>query len=147
MKVNFKNMVKGYSGKCDGLVYYYDSRAQRMCVRRHTKQKITEHNHTFGSITKHLATLQLSQVYKDDFYLYTGAYNSLKANRQNQASSWYNLYIKSMHAMAKQLSIDLLTITRAEIITNDYPCRTVARLIAAGFLPEIRDWEYLNHEM
>jgi hypothetical protein len=30
MKVLFKNLLKAYSGQCDGLVYYYNSQLNRV---------------------------------------------------------------------------------------------------------------------
>ena len=42
MKVYFKNMLKAYRGACDGLIYYYNPRLNRLLVRAYVKPRETE---------------------------------------------------------------------------------------------------------
>ena len=54
MKVKFKNLVQAYSGKCDGLVFFYNRRLNRMCVREYVKPRKTAQKGIFAAISKNL---------------------------------------------------------------------------------------------
>jgi hypothetical protein len=147
MKVFFKHMVSGYVGSADDMIYYYDPRVGRILARRNPHTKATEKNHAFGRTVQNLMDLKPSRFYIDDLLSY--AERSYAAGMFNgMRPVWTNLYMKIMFAMARQdPHIDLLTLPRAEIVNQDLPCRSVARAVAAGLLPEVRNWHQLTAEM
>ncbi|MDZ4183147.1 MAG: hypothetical protein U1B83_09740 [Candidatus Cloacimonadaceae bacterium] len=145
MKVKFKHLIMGYTGKCDGLVYYWSPRLNRTLVRRHTPQRITPQNNRFALVGKNLAALGISDAYKWDLRVYVDIYNNRAANRDRQFLNWYNAYTKLMFAQEKAApGVDLSTITKADIYASDLPCKSVKTAIEAGFLPEVRDFASLD---
>jgi len=53
--------------------------------------------------------------------------------------------MKIMFAMQKDYpGMDLNTLSRADIIDLALPCRTVSNAVAAGYLPEVRNWQELT---
>ncbi|MDP2172183.1 MAG: hypothetical protein Q8M98_02960 [Candidatus Cloacimonadaceae bacterium] len=148
MKVRFKNLVMGYTGKCDGLVYYWSPRLNRTLVRRHTPQRITAQNRRFSVVGKNLAALGLSIGYKSDLAVYVDIFNNRAVNRDKQFLNWYNAFTKLMYAQGKaDPSLDLATITKDEIHAKDLPCKSVKTAVEAGFLAEVRDYQILKCEM
>jgi hypothetical protein len=147
MKVTFKHMIGGFTGSIDELVYYYDSRLRRVLARRKPKVKISLRHLEFGETAKNLMRINPSEKYKDDLRAYAErTYNLPEFGGVRPL--WNNLYMRIMFAMKKDdPSLDLLNITRAYIELHDLPCRTVQRAIDAGYLPEVRDWQSLTHEL
>lgn len=45
------------------------------------------------------------------------------------------------------MNINLVTLTREQIEIGDLPCRTVKQAVEAGFIPVVRDYEWLTHEL
>ena len=157
MKATLKNMMLAYSGECDGLVYYYNPRLDRVLVRCLPVSKITENNRRLGRSANNLEALGLSEGFRLDLIHYTELYR--REYRDNNCTSWYNLFNKLMWALAKNYSlegiplasgqpgltpIDLETLTRAQIETNDLPCRSVKQAVTAGLLPPVPGWERLD---
>ena len=147
MKVYFKHMVSGYVGTADDMIYYYDPRLRRIVARRKPHPKPTEINHAFGRVIQNLTGLKPSRFYVDDLLCYAERSYSAGLFRGIRPL-WTNLYVKLMFAMAKQYPhLDLATLTRAEIVNQDLPCRSVSRAVAAGLLPEVRNWHELTAEL
>jgi hypothetical protein len=144
MKVIFKNMIQAYSGKCDGLVYYYNRRLGRMCVREYVKQKPTAQHGRFAAISSNLKSLDLSDGYKQNLKDYTELYLRRHDNHRLPVSNWYNVFMMLMYAMAKELGLDLATLTRNQIETEDLPCRTVKQAVEAGYIPAVLNYERLD---
>ncbi len=148
MKVLFKNMVNGFTGKADDSVIYYNRRLNRCFVRRRPKYKDHPRHQPFREIMHNLAGIQPSLAYKEDLSLYLELYNQLKQNKFTPVICWNNLFIKIMFAMAKQYpDIDLSTLTRADIYAQDLPCKSVMRAIDSGLLPEVKGYARFNIEM
>jgi hypothetical protein len=147
MKVLFKHLIQGYTGKADDLVIYYDRRLNRVIIRKNVPVKLTQRHENFGLVTQNLHRLNLSQGYKDDFRVYTDLYSRLRTNYDNPVSSWYNLFIRMMYGLAKAdpEHVDLKTITRLQIETDNLPCISVKSAIQAGLLPTVRNYERLDN--
>jgi len=147
MKAIFKNMVQAYSGKCDGLVYYYNRKFNRVVVRKYVKPKPTAQHSVFRSTCQNLKSLEISEAYKQDLKDYTCLYMRRNEKGRRNISNWYNLFIMLMWAMAKELSLDLLTITRADIENGNLPCRTVKQAVEADLIPSVNNYETLTHQL
>ena len=145
MKVTFKNLIHGYTGRADDIVIYYHRTLQRYIVRRLPHRKISQTNLDFAQVGKNLRRILPSRGYKDDFRVYCDQYSRLKENEFRPVLNWCNLYMMMMHRMAKaNPSIDLKTITRDEIEFENYPCITVKDAIEAGLLPTVVNYHRLN---
>jgi len=142
MKATLKNALLAYSGKCDGLVFYYNPRLDRMLVRKLPVWTATENNHRLARIAPNLTALELSAGYRLDLITYTELYR--REYKDNNCTSWYNLFNKLMWAMQKQLAINLETLNRAQIETEDLPCISVKRAVEAGLLYPITGYERLD---
>jgi len=145
MKVIFKNMIQAYSGKCDGLVYYYNKRLNRMCVREFVKPKRTAQHGIFAAISKNLKALNLSVGYKQDLKDYTELYIRRQDNHKLPVSNWYNVFLMLMWNLSREYSIDLQTITRAQIEADNLPCRTVKQAVEADLIPYVKDYAELTN--
>ena len=147
MKATFKHLIQGYTGKADQLCFYYNRYLNRVIIRRIPKVKLTQQHTDFALVSKQLKRLNLSQGYKDDFRVYTDLYIRLRANQLNPGCSWYGLFIKLMYAMQKALpeQVDLKTITRAQIESENLPCISVKAAIEAGLLSVVRNYEKLTN--
>lgn len=145
MKATLKNIIQAYSGKCDGLVFYYNPRLDRMLVRTLPDWKPTESNRRLSSVASNLKSLNISPQYRLDLIAYTELYR--REHRDNNCSGWYNLFNKLMWAMSKQLNIDLESLSKVEITNDDLPCRSVKRAVEAGLLPPVTGWERLDAEI
>jgi hypothetical protein len=147
MKVLFKNLINGYTGMADDLVFYYHRKLNKVIVRRKPKTKINWTNIEFAAVAHNLKRIHPSQGYKDDFSVYCDQYSRLKENEFRPVPCWFNLYMILMYKMAKAdpEHIDLKTITRDQIETNNLPCRSVKQAIEAGLLPPVRSYENLYH--
>lgn len=142
MKATLKNIMLAYSGKCDGLVFYYNPRLDRMLVRKLPVWKPTESNHRMARISRNLKALNLSADYRLDLITYTELYRH--ECRDSNCTSWYNLFNKLMWALHKKLDIDLESVTREQIMSEDLPCQSVKRAVQAGLLPPILGYERLD---
>ena len=148
MKARFKNMLLGYTGTCDGLVYYFNRRLNRVIVRLHVKGRTTENNRRFGRIATNLKRLNLSEGYRQDLRVYTDLFNARAANEDFILQSWYNAFSKLMWNLARKYpGLDLEFVTRAQIEAGDLPCRSVKSAVEAGLLPAVNGAELLDRLM
>ena len=142
MKVQLKNIMKAYSGKCDGLVYYYDSSLDRMICRRYVRPRISSQNLRMAAISKNLKALKPSEEYITDLKYYAAL-----AKRPGRRLSWSNVYVKLMHAVAAAWDLDLAVLDKATIYELDLPCISVAKAIKAGILEPVVGYERLDKGM
>jgi len=142
MKVLFKNMLKAYSGECDGLVYYYNSRLNRVMCRRHVIPKATPQNAKMKVVAEQLKALQISEEYITDLKYYAAI-----SREHGKHLNWRNVFMKLMYAMQSNLEVDLATITREQIFGQNLPCKSVKSAIDAGLLDKIVGYQRLSAEM
>lgn len=151
MRAYFKNMLQAYRGTCDGLVYYYNPRLQRIIVRPHVKPRPSVQTRRFAAIAKKLKALAPSEAFKTDMTVYTDIYNrrlGSKSRPEHILSNWYNAYMKMMYALqASDPGIDLEFLERIHIENNDLPCRSVKRAVEAGLLEPVPGYELLDKLM
>lgn len=136
-----------YTGKCDGLVYYYNSKLGRMMTRKLVKPKTGNQNILFSRIAGNLKALQISEGYKNDLRLYTIRYSTLKIFNTKLFLNWYSVFVKLMWQLSDTLGTDLATVTREQIETDNLPCRTVKQAVEAGYLPAVCGYEYLINQL
>lgn len=149
MKVMFKHLINGYTGKADDLIIYYNRYLNKVIIRRKPKIKLTQKHIDFKEKSENMSKLSLSEAYIGDFKTYANLYLRLKQNTDKPVSAWYNLFIKMMYAMEKTQpqSINLKTITKEQIYNDNLPCQSVFHCIEAGLLPKVRNYERLNNPM
>ncbi len=157
MKAFFRNMVQAYRGKCDGLVYYYNPRLNRIIARQYVKPKPTENTRRFALIVANLKALNPSQGFRSDLDMYVTAFNAKPANRNKPMQNWYNAYTKLMYALAKKYDgtqggenpfvVDLATITREQIYEQNLPCKSVYLAIDSGLLPMVNGCHLMTAEI
>ncbi|MBW6514478.1 MAG: hypothetical protein K0B87_06965 [Candidatus Syntrophosphaera sp.] len=149
MRAYFKNMIQAYRGTCDGLVYYFNPRLNRIICRPYTVPRATGQNLRFAAIAKNLKALKPSDGFKADLGVYANLHNGLARNYDHRLQNWYNAFTRMMWNLARENpdTIDLATISRAYIELHDLPCRSVMRAVDAGLLPSVTGYELLNQEM
>lgn len=149
MKVLFKHLIGGYTGKADDLCLYYNKYLNRVIIRRIPKVKLTQQHTDFALVSGQFRKLNISQAYKDDFKVYSDLYSRLRSVQNNPIGNWYGLFVKMMYAMAKvdPEHIDLKTITRAQIETENLPCRSIKQAVEAGLIPSVRNYDKLDNAM
>jgi hypothetical protein len=147
MKVGLQNGIRGYSGTSGEIVYCYNRILGTVYARKRVYPTLTAENERICNISGNLFGLQPSQGYKDDMYFYLLQYKSLRRS-DKRIFSWSNLYMKLMYAMAKQdPTINLKTLTREEIYTQDLPCISVKKAVEARLLPAVRGYGAFTQEI
>jgi len=140
-------MIQGYSGKCDGLVYYYNEKLRRTVCRKLVKQPLTPQNDVIRSVSQNLSSLNVSDDYKRDLQHYTFRYTQKRGKDKYPITSWYSIFTMLMWAMAKEMDINLVTLTREQIENDSLPCRTVKQAVEAGLIPRVLDYEILTNQI
>ncbi len=147
MKVTFKNLIGGYTGCVDGIIFYWDPRLQRMLARAKPHVRIKSHHVSFGLTSRALMALAPSSAYRNDLRSYAERSYSLPEFK-GVRPIWNNLYLKIMYGLKRLYpDLDLQSLTREDIVAFDLPCRSAKRAIEAGLLPQVRDWQKLTAEM
>jgi hypothetical protein len=135
-----------YSGECDGLVYYWNKRLDKLIARRYVVPRESSSNRRLGAISSNLKRIGLSEAYIADLKLYLAMYS--RKPREKCFVSWRNAFLTLMFALAKtNPEIDLLTITREQIETDNLPCISVKRAVEAGLLPMVESYEKMDSEI
>jgi hypothetical protein len=142
MKVFYKNLLKAYSGKCDGLVYYYDPQLERILCRRYVKPRATAQNAKMAATMKNLKSLNLSDEYITDLKYYAAM-----ARKPGTRLSWINIFTRLMYALQREYGTDISTISKGAIYEQNLPCKSVKSAIEAGLLEPILDYQRLNSGM
>jgi len=144
MKVKYRKLLRSYQGKNDGMVYYYNSQLKKSLCRRYVYPKISQNNVHFAQINYNLKELNPSEGYRTDLKIYASI---IKANKRKSGHiCWNNIYRKLMFAMAKAENLDLATLTREDIYSQNLPCKTVKESIEAGYLTPITGYQTFIHE-
>lgn len=145
MKAIFGTFIGGFSGRHDGLVYYYNHRLQKMIVRKAPVFVPTEQNARLGKVSKRMQGLRVSDEYKKDFMVYTELYRKALGPKANNILSWYNLFVRMMWQIQKQYQIDLSQITMNKIYAYELPCISIKTAVEAELLPIVPGYEKLNN--
>lgn len=145
MKVKFKNLLMGYTGKADDSVIYYSPKLGQYIIRRAPKSRLNSGNRTFAEAQKRIFALNPSLAFREDIKRYLRLYNSLPANRDKAILSWNYLYSKMMWNMHHIYKVDLTSISREDLAS--LPCRTIATAVEAGLLPKVKGYLELEAEI
>ena len=149
MKVNFKNMLTGYTGKADGMIYYRN----RLTGKIYARREFTFKNHTgqpqFASAQKAIYALNPSEAYRKNLYDYILSYNALPQNAEKPAVAWTNIYNKLMFAMQKAMPevVSLASLTREQIYEQNLPCISLRAAIEFGLLPAVESFERFDKQI
>jgi len=147
MKASVTTMISGFSGKLDGLVYYYNRHLQKFIVRKVPRFTPSEHTRRLGNIFQALAKLSLSYNYKQDFDIYLAILRSSNHPQGKNLLTWYNLFVKLMWKMKKVYGTDLESITVQQIREQNLPCISIKRAVEDGLLPYVNGYDRFDNEM
>jgi len=145
MKVKFKNMLNHFTGKCDGIIYYYHPVYNRVLARREPRMPKTAANERMGRIARRLRDLQVSEGYRDDLRSY--AWASRAEHPGSGPLSWVNVLNRLFWSLSRQMGIDLEEISRQQIIEQNLPVSSVKAAVEAGLLEPVQGWQNLIREM
>jgi len=143
MIVTLKFDQKAYSGKMDGLIYYWHPRYYKLLARRlPEKTKPTAAKQRFAQIAKNLKAMQISAAYRSDLLAYLNLLQS--EGYFPKLNSWYLLFTKLMFAFGERHpEIDIATLTKQGIIDNSLSCRSVKTAVEDLLLPRVTGYERL----
>jgi len=128
-------------------VYCQDKKTGVVWVREYVEPEITDHNHYIGSVSKNLGVFfkSVSVGYMQDLRDYADRYNLMTLGEAGRATAYALLY-KMMYALKKEMpTIDLMTITPADVVADDLPVKTIRDAVESGLLPEVDRWEGLGN--
>jgi len=143
MKAKLGAFFQSFSGKADGMVYYFNRRLGKIIAREYVKPRANKNNQRFKDVAANLKALNPSEGFRMDLSVYVDIYNSAVRNWEKPLLNWHNAYLKLMWAMARDLHLDLATLTREQIETQELPCITVMDAVEAGYLPPVTSYESL----
>lgn len=146
MKATRANLLGEFTGKLDGLIYYKSRRSGKLYVRRQWVFKDHPAHPGFASAQTAIYAIQPSDGYKQNLKDYLHCYNKLPDYGHENCHTWTNIYAKLMFAMQKAMpdTVELKSITRAQIEQQNLPCRTVKAAVDAGLLPKVRGYDRLT---
>jgi hypothetical protein len=149
MKVKFKNMLHGYVGKADEMIYYMDGRTGNIYARKTFKFKNHPSHGTFRTAQKQIYLIKPSSEYQYNLKDYCLSYNKLPENKDKPLFTWCQVYNKLMWAMQKALpgQVDLKTITKEQINSQNLPCKTLKAAIEADLLPAVEGFQRWNSQI
>jgi len=145
MKVKTRFGISGYNGNVDGMIYYTLPNSEAIIGRR-KPEHFTEstHHNDYRLISQNIGLLQPSQEYKNDFKVYIALYKELP-EASKKVSGWYNLYIAMLWNLQKSGSVDLKTLTKAQIYADNLPCKSVKAAVESGLLPTVLNYQNLDN--
>lgn len=139
MKVRFKHLIGGYTGKADDSVIYFSPKLGRYIVRKAPSFHEGEHHRNFAALQRQIFGIQPSADYRDDMRQYLKLYNQLPGYRERPVLSWNLMYVKMLWNMHYIMGVDLRTIDRE--LALDLPCRCVADAVEAGMMPRVKGYQ------
>ncbi|HPS38970.1 MAG TPA: hypothetical protein PL124_06120, partial [Candidatus Cloacimonadota bacterium] len=153
MKVFFENGVAAYSGKYNEVVYM-TTLNDRLCLARkysYPELGIVHQNMRETSLNLNKLYLEVDPLFLADLKAY--AKKNSKENRPKAKKLLHPMpgpkavFIQMMWAWSATdpAHVTLKTITLADIITLQSPCRNISESIEAGFIPKVRNYTDLNH--
>lgn len=147
MIVTLKFDQKAYSGKMDGLIYYWHPRFNKLLARRlPEKTKPTAAKQRFAQVSKNLRALQPSPAFQADLLAYL---QMLQADDYfPNLNSWYLLFTKLMFAFGQRHpEFDIGSLTKQEIVENNLSCRNLKSAVEDLLLPRVHGYETLEAVM
>jgi len=139
MKVKFKNLLMGYTGKADDSVIYFSPKRKRYIIRKAPIFHEGEHHREFAHIQKQIFGLHPSAEYRQDLREYLRLYNDLPGYKEQPILAWNLMYVKMLWNMHYIMGVDLRSIDRE--LALELPCRSVSDAVEAGMLPRVRGYQ------
>jgi hypothetical protein len=139
MKVKFKNLLMGYTGKTDDSVIYFSPKRSRYIIRKPPTFHEGEHHRAFAQIQKQIFGLEPSAEYRQDLRDYLRLYNELPGYKERPVLAWNLMYVKMLWNMHYIMGVDLSTINRS--LALELPCRCVSDAVEAGMLPRVKGYQ------
>jgi len=149
MKVSLSFPFLTLKGKRGKSVYYHTKNSYCVTMREYVIPEPTINNTNFANKSANIGAFykQVSPGYLYDLATYARSYN-LEYMDPNCYYQTYSIYVRMMYALARLVTtVDLSTITPAQVVTEALPIITVAQAIDAGLLPKVPDYEYLDHTL
>jgi len=147
MKVHYKYHIQGYQGSCDSLIYYYDKILGQSLARRKFTFKDHPAHPGFRQNQRAIFALNPCEAYRRDLTHYVYLHDADPKNRAHPLRAWPNAYCRLMYALKRDYGCDLSGLSRAQILEQDLPCRSVKAAIEAGLLESVRGYKQLNAAM
>ena len=138
-------MIAYYTGRCDGLVYYYHPDLGRILARRTPRNRPNLSTQRFTEIAHRLRELNVSSGYKEDLRRY--ALLARVQIKDSRILNWMNVFYQLFWALSKAYGIDLATISRDQIFSLDLPVTNLARAIEAGLLEPVSGWQEFTNQI
>lgn len=137
MKVKFKDNIKKQLGTSNGMIYYMVPGCSKIIGRKVPKMPHQPMNDRYKNISLALKEINPSLEFKQNLKDYLA---NLKDNDESVTwLNWYNVYVKMMwNLAAKYPNVDLETITREQIVSEDLPCKNLKEAIEAELLPLVQ---------
>jgi hypothetical protein len=152
MKTKFTNCVGAFYGKLksQGLIHCKYNQGNLVITRKYPIIEIEEHHLKFGSVSQNLSRLfhSLSKEYIDDLKNYVVLLGRTTNLNEKLAATHYGVYVSMMWKLKKHYpEIDMLSLTREDILKNEYPIRTIVEAMENGFLMMIPEGRILDKKM
>jgi len=148
MKAKVRLALPGFAGNMDDVVIYYNSKLNRLMVRKKVMPKKTPSNTDFAAASRQVRMLGISAGYIDDCRKYLNLYNRKNRRHERSMMSWTNVFICLMLKLKKaNPGLNLATLTKTDIYANDYSCISVARAVQSGLLEKVNGWQLLANEI
>jgi hypothetical protein len=152
MKTKFTNCVKAFYGKLksQGLIHCKYNQGSLVITRKYPIVEIEEHHHKFGSTGKNLRALfhTLASEYIDDLKNYTALLSRITNLNEKLPATYYGVYVSMMWKLKKNFpEIDMLTITRDEILKQEYPIRSILEAMENNILMTIPEGKMLDKKI
>jgi hypothetical protein len=148
MKVNMMKPFRSFSGTMDELVYSAFNEGYICFSRDYVIPAATAQNETVGDIATNLGVVydSFDSGWIDDLKTYTRRYGNDVLGKKKRHPAFYALYSKMWWAVNKDdPTIDLKTVTFADISLIGISIQTVKEAIDYGYLPKVNKYDDLTH--
>ncbi len=148
MKVTMMKPFRSFSGIMDELVYAGYNEGYICYSRDYVIPRETTNNEKVGSIATNLGVVydSFDSGWVDDLKTYTHRFISDCQTKRDRHPGFYSLYGKMWWKVVKDdPTIDLRTVTFADIQLLDIGIQTVKDAIDNGFLPKIKKYDDLTN--
>ncbi len=148
MRVNMMKPFRSFSGTMDELVYSAFNEGYICFSRDYVVPAATTQNATMGSVAENLGAVydSFDSGWIDNLKTYTRRYGNEVLGKKKRHPGFYALYSKMWWNVNKDdPTIDLKTVTFADIQLLDIGIQTVKDAIDNGFLPKISKYDDLTN--
>ena len=142
MKVKYRELIRSYRGKHDGLVYYYHPGLERCLARSYVVPKATENNRKLAAVARKIRDLEPSSGYRDDLKVYLQLLKRQPDRGRQLYVNLWSLFTRLIWAQCRSAGLDPELVTREQIV--ELPCRTVKTAVEAGLLAEVPGYALLT---